>query len=347
MSGGVQYTHIDDDYLFTGIHTGAGGQPFLFYKLDEGSGSVATDSGYGNNNGIVVNSPTWGTGLTLDGADQYVDIGDSLGNILRDSFSLSMWLTPSDGQPAAAENIFGNYEFGNDYFYIQLTTAGKIYIKFIGGGTGVAYTSDEAFANGTQTGSTHIVVTIDKNKLLSVYKNGVLLGSALSLAAWYGYQDLYSQVSKNIHIGNYNGGSNLFTGIVDDVSIYRRCLTAADVSNLYNGDSVLNDTNARFKSLGATVGVYCENVTQSTGGAITAVADGSLTASGVTWRNGDTYKIYKTATKGSTIATTWTDRSRGWKADPKELKKGWFPDDVDLDDHGKHKVFGPGQPGSN
>jgi hypothetical protein len=112
-------------------------------------------------------------------------------------------------------------------------------------------------------------------------------------------------------------------------------------------DVNLNDPGALFKSLGATVGVYCENVTQETGGLITAVTDDTVTVSGVTWDHGDTYKIYKTATKNSTIAKTWTDRSRGWKADPKKLTRGWFPEDVDLDDHGKHKVFGPGQPGDN
>jgi len=347
MSGGVQYTHTDDDYLATGTHKSTSAVPYLLYMLDETSGSTVTDSGFGDNDGTAVNSPTWGSGITLDGTDQYVDIGNPLVDIIKDSFSVSMWLTPSDGQPAATENLFGNEDGGNDEFYIQLTTAGKIKITFAANGTGISYTSDEVFSNGTQSSSTHVVVTVDKNVSISVYKNGSLLGTPQSLAVWYGYQDLYSQNTNNLHIGNYNGGSNYFTGKVDDVAIYNKCLSATEVSNLYNGENALNDTDVRLKSLGVAVGVYCENVTQSTGGAITAVTDTSITATGVTWRHGDTYKTYLTATKNSTIATTWTDRSRGWKADPKELKDGWFPEDVDLDDHGKHKVFGPGQPGSN
>jgi sugar lactone lactonase YvrE len=128
---------------------------------------------------------------------------------------------------------------------------------------------------------------------------------------------------------------------IDDDPLFTGTHDGADSAN------DLQDMGARFESLGATVGVYCENATQDSGGAITAVTDDTVTVDGVTWDNGDTYNIYVTDTKNSTIATTWTDKSRGWKADPRELKDGWFPDDVDLDDHGKKKVFGPGQPGSN
>lgn len=108
--------------------------------------------------------------------------------------------------------------------------------------------------------------------------------------------------------------------------------------------AVLTSLGAMFKTMGATIGVYCENVTQSTGGLITAVTDDTLTVADTTWDNGDTYKIYKTSAKNTVISTMMTDRSRGWKADPKQLKNGWFPEDADLDDHGKYKVFGPGQP---
>ena len=99
-----------------------------------------------------------------------------------------------------------------------------------------------------------------------------------------------------------------------------------------------------FKTLGVTRGVYLENETQDSGGAITTLTDDYVKTGGVTWDNGDTYNIYKTATKNSTISTMATDRSRGWKADPKELVNGWFAEDVDLDDHGTKQVFGPGQP---
>ena len=112
-----------------------------------------------------------------------------------------------------------------------------------------------------------------------------------------------------------------------------------------DGASVLTDS-ADFKSCGinADVGQYVENTTQSTGGNVTASTESTLTVDGVTWDNGDTYKVYITATKNQKISSVWTDVSRGWKADKKELSDGWRAEDVDIDDKGRKKVFGPGQP---
>lgn len=92
------------------------------------------------------------------------------------------------------------------------------------------------------------------------------------------------------------------------------------------------------------LGVYAENVTQSTGGLITAISDHDITVDGVTWDYGDTIKVYKTATKGSLISTQWVDVSRGWKTPMKELEDGWRPEDVDLNSDGAREVWGPGQP---
>lgn len=113
-----------------------------------------------------------------------------------------------------------------------------------------------------------------------------------------------------------------------------------------DGAAVLSCMGAMFRSLGVTpvLGQYVENETQTTGGAVTASTDDTVTVDGVTWDNGDTYNVYKTATKDSAISSTLTDVSRGWKADPDEMVDGWRPEDKDLDDHGKHRVFGPGQP---
>jgi len=62
------------------------------------------------------------------------------------------------------------------------------------------------------------------------------------------------------------------------------------------------------------------------------------------WTVGDTYKIYKTKTKGSKISTIYTDRIYGQKVTrPEQLHKGHPSDDVDLDIDNRN-VFGPGQP---
>jgi len=111
--------------------------------------------------------------------------------------------------------------------------------------------------------------------------------------------------------------------------------------------TVLSDPGVCFRSLGVdpSLGQYCENETQGTGAAVTAATEDTVTAGSLSFDAGDTYNIYKTATKNSFISRTWTDASRGWKAERKDLgKDGWLIDDIDIDDKGRKKVFGPGFP---
>ena len=115
-----------------------------------------------------------------------------------------------------------------------------------------------------------------------------------------------------------------------------------------SSSSVLRDKGANFRALGVDpeLSQYCENETQSTGGPVTAATEDTVTATGVTWNNGDTYNIYVTSTKDSLISSVWCDVSRGWKIKKiDEINRhGWRHEDWDIDDKGRKNVFGPGQP---
>jgi hypothetical protein len=117
---------------------------------------------------------------------------------------------------------------------------------------------------------------------------------------------------------------------------------------------ILYDPGADFKSCGVTSTNYIENVTKGTN--MNALSDQlvledkimtKLDPFGVLprhWANGDTYKIYVTATKGSKISQIYTDKRYGRKVtEKKELVGGLFPADVDLDEY-EDNIFGPGQP---
>jgi len=58
-------------------------------------------------------------------------------------------------------------------------------------------------------------------------------------------------------------------------------------------DATLQDSQAQFRTKGvrANVGMVCYNTTQTTNGVVTAVTETSLTVSGVTWANGDAYRL--------------------------------------------------------
>jgi len=117
-----------------------------------------------------------------------------------------------------------------------------------------------------------------------------------------------------------------------------------------NGGVVLRNDGADFKSCGVTVGVAVYNDTDGSSGLTTAVTENEVTCtlsggSNNTWSRGDQYSIFKTSAKDSSISSISVDRRFGRKVVRGDVltRKGFFPDDVDLDET-VDEVFGPGQP---
>ncbi len=135
------------------------------------------------------------------------------------------------------------------------------------------------------------------------------------------------------------------SGIIVGLAIYKDAVDEA--TNLTDGDgNEITDADGNAISVGGVIGD--EN------GLVTAVTETTVSASGITsWQNGDTYNVYKTATKDSVISKIGIDKSRGWKyTDKRDLTSfGWRPEDVDLDKDSdgnsvpnRETPFGPGQP---
>jgi len=347
MGGTAVYTHIDDDHLAYGTHIG----PLEFhYKFNETSGVVVADAVY-NHASTITGTTTWATGqldncISSAAGTGYVPVPATSLSLFNSGFSIGCWVKPDDGQPTTAQYFFGVFTTSGDAFYFGVGPTGIIRaVYYIGGVSHMAYTTAAVFANGAAATFTHVGVTVSDNRGITVYIDGAAVAttdtrnSGLNMSAW-------TETAYPYVLGlNYNGALGFaFYGDLDDLRFYKRPLSAQAMEDMYSGNATLTDTGSLFKTLGVITGVYCENVTTSTGGAITAVTDDTIVATGVTWSPGDTYKTYKTATKSSVISTMATDRSRGWKSDPEELVNGWIAEDVDLDDHGTKKVFGPGQP---
>ena len=118
-----------------------------------------------------------------------------------------------------------------------------------------------------------------------------------------------------------------------------------------SASSTLYVKGANFRALGVdpSLELYCINESRGTGGTVTAATENTVTVDGVEWYNGDTYAIYQTSSKGSFISAVWTDVSAGFKINhPDEINRhGWRKEDWDIDDRGRKRVFGPGQPEKN
>jgi len=210
--------------------------PFLsglvgYWPLNEGAGTIAYDrSGYGNN-GTLVNGPTWISGvhtsLQLSGINYspYTNSYVSLANveIPTSSFSVSVWFyLNNDAMSLGFSNTIltenngvSLYQHGaNDYLYFGY---GPRFITW----TPTAGSWHNLICSVTNGGNSTV------NWQGQCYGDGAL--KVLN-------QDGYFTAASLVSIGQNSGSvySTSINGMVRDVRIYNRALSASEVQALYN-----------------------------------------------------------------------------------------------------------------
>jgi hypothetical protein len=189
-----------------------------------GSGTTWTDISANGNNSTLVNGPTYsslnGGNLTFNGTNQYGSTPLSLGGYT--AFTLAAWIRTT----TASKEIMATYGVTNIFeFWINLNKTASIYTY----GSSTAY---RASATVVGTGSWVYCVGVYNaaTTTLNMYVNGVLDNGTLtgtipaSVAAG----------ASTVVIGNVNSGSYFFNGVMGQLSIYNRALSAAEVAQNYN-----------------------------------------------------------------------------------------------------------------
>lgn len=209
------------------------------WKLDESSGITAADSSpsgaTGTLNGPAAWSPAGGRfngALVLPGSG-YADLGPTpaLGNL--SSITVSAWYKPSAANDVRDLIVWDSGSF--DYFRLSIKDAGSV--NLMGGWFAIHTASGEQktvqFSKADWNTSVWYLLTgtfDSATKELRIYVNGALAGSValpgaeLRKGAW-GTQRAY--------IGGEPGAG--LRGAVDDVRVYNRALTAAEIAVLYQG----------------------------------------------------------------------------------------------------------------
>ncbi|KKU76274.1 MAG: hypothetical protein UY03_C0040G0002 [Parcubacteria group bacterium GW2011_GWA2_47_64] len=204
------------------------------YKLDETSGTTATDSA-GTNNGTLTNSPTWTTGklnnaLNFDGTNDYVTIGDIF---YSDIFTVCAWfksdvMTGSTGKTIVAKRNSSGITAGTNEWSFSIDAGTLQFISWNSGG-GVTHNIGYNTALTANTWYHGCAVQSGNGNTGYVYLNGVVDASASQTSAMINSASL-------IQVGVRIAGSDTryFDGIIDDIRIYSRALTAADITQLYS-----------------------------------------------------------------------------------------------------------------
>lgn len=188
-----------------------------WWKFDELSGTTAADSS-GNNNNATVSGAAWTTNGKINGALSFNSTSDraqlSSDIIGTGPVTVCAWFNSNSARYGAA--LMSNYRFT-----ISVYTYNRI------GVTSDGINSPLSPVNTIVPGTwQHICATRDASGFSNTYINGALVSSGGTGTPSAG---------NALTIGNHPWLSWGWDGLLDDVRVYNRILSLAEVQNIYNG----------------------------------------------------------------------------------------------------------------
>jgi hypothetical protein len=194
-----------------------------YWPFDEGSGSTTADlSGNNNSGSFYTGNPTWvngkiGGAINFNGSSA-VKINNVGSFDYSHGITISAWFKPTI--LALNTNIFASFSlpylsahvYPYDFYSINLTGVGQRSVQ------------------GLQTlsaGNWYLIVGTYDDSNLDVYLNGLLDNSQ-------SYPGTTIPSTSYLCVGAHVCGSYWTNGILDDIRIYNRALSATEIQNMYN-----------------------------------------------------------------------------------------------------------------
>ncbi len=214
-----------------------------YWSMNEGSGTVAGDFS-GNNNSGSLSGATWtngkfGKAVSLDGVNDYVS-GSGV-NLAGTPFTISAWIRTNY---TANETYFslGTEQNSNKAIHLRLLSNTSVRFALFNDDVDVTLTD---IANRW----THIVVTLDSSLMQRVYQDGVEVGSRQAGAYYSG--------DTTWNVGRFAAVAGEYvTGSIDDVRVYTRQLSNAEVRSLYTSGVATVGGAEKSKVINGLVGYW-------------------------------------------------------------------------------------------
>ncbi len=197
-----------------------------WWKFDEGTGTTAYDSA-GSSHGTLVNGPIWASGqingaLEFDGLDDYVSCGTGPAITGTGPFAVSAWVK-TDSVKGHAIVVQRSESSANGSYGVSILDDGRAQFYVYNGGYGFLFQSTVTVDDGLW----HHVVAVRTNSTdAEIYVDGSLSGSDSG--------PVRSLNNVPVWIGGPGfTGPFVFDGVIDDVRIYNRALSAGEIRQLY------------------------------------------------------------------------------------------------------------------
>jgi hypothetical protein len=215
-SGGNETTAVTVSISVENVTTGL----VLALGFDEGAGTSTSDASGSSNNGTI-SGATWtagrfGQALSFDGVNDMVSVADSASLDLSTGMTLQVWLQP---------RALGGYTTA----ILKERPSHLAYALYANTDTDRA-SAEVAVATNLDTRSTlqlplntwsHVAATYD-GAALRLYVNGVLASTRAVTGG-------ITQSANPLRIGGNNIWGEFFNGLIDEVRIYNRALTAQEI----------------------------------------------------------------------------------------------------------------------
>lgn len=201
--------------------------------------------------GLTTTSFTdWGFGNALSfNGNNYVDIGNPSSLQITGSLTLTAWINGSSWNPYGADDMIitkssdaASFQFKGSQDCTGMSTPGNLQDNLLLAITSTGNDWIERCSNTILANNTWYFVAGVYNaaaKTMDVYVNGVL-----DSGAWYyeGRNSVPSSIynsSVDVVIGSTHNPSQLFHGLIDEVHVYNRALSAAEIQNLYKNVDIM------------------------------------------------------------------------------------------------------------
>ena len=229
---------VDSDFIEILINnTGPLDGLLGWWKFDDGSGTVANDSSGNGNHGNLTNGPIWTTGkiggaLSFDGVDDKVVTNNFLGIGGANPRSISAWIKTTSLNAVICS--WGTMAPTEKWVFRVQNTAGvsgairteifngvKVGSLPVNNGTWFFVSS---ILHPNTTNISHLLHYVNGNLESASFNDSSVVNTTLSSKF---------KIGKGLDGDNYLSSSP-FHGVIDDVRIYDRALSAAEVQALYN-----------------------------------------------------------------------------------------------------------------
>jgi hypothetical protein len=283
--------------------------PVLYWKLDDTSGTVASDSSGNGFTGTVANGGTWTAGkingaLSLNGANQNVLSTNNLSSQFSGgSVTIALWFKANAAGVVVDELGQQTLNSGWHDSQIEVLSDGSVYAR-------VWNLSAVLLGKVTFGQWTHVALRYDKSaQKLDGFLNGVQsAGSVSGSKQWPGslYYALGAGDSTNVGTGAF------FNGALDDFRVYNRALTAAEVAALVGSSSTAvtfiktdTTTQGNWKGSYGADGAAIENDSTNYPAYATVAFTNAIAYSGWASSTSDARAPLKYASSTDRIASCW------------------------------------------